>query len=345
VAALFYGVKAAVVALVLHAAWRLGNRTLRRPALVAIAAAAFVALFFFEAPFPAIIVAAALVGWWLRAQLSNDPAASSHSSTHGAAAPAASAASDALPAVIDDDSATPSHARWHPASFVRTLCIGIGLWLIAMLALVSSVGWTHTLTQMGWFFSKAAMVTFGGAYAVLPYVYEAAVEHYQWLTAAQMIDGLALGETTPGPLIMIVAFVAYIGGVGNEIVAGSSLASGALAACVVTFFTFLPSFIFILAGGPFIESTRDDLRLAAPLTAITAAVVGVIINLALILAWHVWWPNASTSTPFSNLASGFEWPAALLTVAASIALMRYQVGVIWVIAMCGAAGVAIKLWA
>lgn len=334
VAALFYGVKAAVVALVLHAAWRLGNRTLKRAPLIGIALAAFVALFFFDAPFPAIIAVAALIGWWLRASLGNA------ASAHGASANAP--AGDHPNAVIDDNTPTPPHARWNLARCLRLGAIGVGLWLLAMLVLLVTVGWSHTLTQMGWFFSKAAMVTFGGAYAVLPYVYDAAVEHFHWLTAAQMIDGLALGETTPGPLIMIVAFVAYIGGVGNEVVAGNSFASGALAACVVTFFTFLPSFIFILAGAPFIESTRDDLRLSAPLTAITAAVVGVIAKLALVLAWHVWWPGASMSAPF---AVSFEWPAAALTVAASIALMRHQVGVIWVIAACGAAGVAIKLFA
>ena len=144
---------------------------------------------------------------------------------------------------------------------------------------------------MGWFFTKAALLTFGGAYAVLPYVYQGAVEGYQWLTPGQMIDGLALGESTPGPLIMVVAFVGFVGGWTKAISVLPGCRWRGSRASVATFFTFLPSFLFILAGGPVIESTHGELRFTAPLTAITAAVVGVIVNLGAFFAWHVFWPR------------------------------------------------------
>jgi chromate transporter len=205
-----------------------------------------------------------------------------------------------------------------------------------MLALLAIYGWESTLTQMGWFFTKAALVTFGGAYAVLPYVYQAAVEQYHWLTPLQMIDGLALGETTPGPLIMVVAFVGFVGAWGQQVFGpDSQFAAGALAACIVTYFTFLPSFVFILLGGPLVESTHGELKFTAPLTAITAAVVGVILNLAVFFAWHVLWPGATAEAPF---AGHFEWPAVVLGAAAFVALFRFKIGIIPVIAACGVAG-------
>ena len=172
------------------------------------------------------------------------------------------------------------------------LGIGSALWLVAMAGLVATHGTAGTLTQMGWFFTKAAMLTFGGAYAVLPYVYQGAVEQHQWLSGPQMIDGLALGETTPGPLIMVVAFVGFVGGWLKQVLGPEALfLGGALAATVVTFFTFLPSFVFILAGGPLVEATHGRLGFTAPLSAITAAVVGVILNLAVFFAYHVLWPH------------------------------------------------------
>ena len=157
-----------------------------------------------------------------------------------------------------------------------------------MAALVAAQGWDGTLAQMGWFFTKAALLTFGGAYAVLPYVYQGAVEQFQWLTGPQMIDGLALGETTPGPLIMVVAFVGFVGGWTRQVLGPDMLFMGAaLAAIVVTWFTFLPSFLFILAGGPLVEATHGNLKFTAPLTAVTAAVVGVIASLALFFLAHI----------------------------------------------------------
>jgi chromate transporter len=205
-----------------------------------------------------------------------------------------------------------------------------------MAALVAYGGWEGTLAQMGWFFTKAALVTFGGAYAVLPYVYQGAVEHYGWLTGPQMIDGLALGETTPGPLIMVVAFVGFVGGWTKALFGPDALfVAGAAAATVVTFFTFLPSFVFILLGGPLVETTHGELRFTAPLTAITAAVVGVILNLALFFAWHVLWP--------AGAGGRFDWISALIGIAAGVALFRFRVGIIPVILASGAVGLALRL--
>ena len=190
------------------------------------------------------------------------------------------------------------------------LLIGALLWLLPMGALTVLYGWDGTLTQMAWFFTKAALLTFGGAYAVLPYVYQGAIGHYGWLTPTQMIDGLALGESTPGPLIMVVAFVAFIGAYLQPVFGSDSgFVSGAVAAALVTWFTFLPSFLFILAGGPLVESTHGELKFTAPLTAITAAVVGVILNLALFFAYHVLWPQGFAGT--------FDWASALIALAAA----------------------------
>jgi chromate transporter len=197
------------------------------------------------------------------------------------------------------------------------------------------------LNDMGEFFTKAALVTFGGAYAVLPYVYQGGVETYGWLTGPQMIDGLALGETTPGPLIMVVAFVGFIGGWTKEIFgADSLLLAGFAGACVATFFTFLPGYLFILAGGPLVEATHGDLKFTAPLTGITAAVVGVVLNLALFFGWHVLWPRATEAAPFSG---GFEWFYALMSVAAFIALWKYKQDIMRVIGACAAVGLAYTL--
>ncbi|MBI5270430.1 MAG: chromate efflux transporter [Burkholderiales bacterium] len=327
VAGLFYGIKPAVTALVVHAAWRVGSRTLKNAWLWAIAAAAFVAIFAAEVPFPLIVLAAGALGA-LGGRLAPQHfrAGGSHGGKHAGAGPA----------VIDDHTPVPPHARFRWGRFWRVLGLFLGLWLVVLGGLVAVFGWQGTLTQMGWFFTKAALLTFGGAYAVLPYVYQGAVDHYQWLTATQMIDGLALGETTPGPLIMVVAFVGFVGG-WNQVLFGPehTLLAGAVAATVVTFFTFLPSFLFILLGAPFIETTHGQLRFTAPLTGITAAVVGVIVNLAVFFAWHVLWPQ--------GWAGRFEWAAALIGVGAAIALFRFKAGVIPVIAGAAVAGLVWSL--
>ena len=197
-------------------------------------------------------------------------------------------------------------------------------------------GLQGTLTQMAWFFTKAALLTFGGAYAVLPYVYQGAVEHHQWLSGPQMIDGLALGETTPGPLIMVVAFVGFVGGWLKQVLGPEApFVGGALAATVVTFFTFLPSFVFILAGGPLVEATHGKLGFTAPLSAITAAVVGVILNLALFFAYHVLWPQ--------GFGGRFDAVSAVIALAATVALFRFKLGVLPLLAACAAFGLVLSL--
>ncbi len=326
VAGLFYGIKPAVTAIVLQAAWRIGSRALKNGALWAIAAASFVAIFALDVPFPAIVAAAALIGY-LGGRLA--PARFAIGGGHGGQQKSYG------PALIDDTTPTPAHARFHWPHTLRVLGVAGLLWAVPMVLLTAAWGWGHGYTQMGWFFTKAALLTFGGAYAVLPYVYQGAVGHYGWLTPEQMIDGLALGETTPGPLIMVVAFVGFVGGYGQALLGPDALfLAGALAAVLVTWFTFLPSFLFILAGGPLVESTHDDLKFTAPLTAITAAVVGVVLNLALFFGYHVLWPD--------GLAGRFDFLSAAIALAAAVALLRYQRNVMHVIGVCALLGLALK---
>jgi chromate transporter len=326
VAGLFYGIKPAVAAIVLQAAQRIGARTLRHGWRWAIAAAAFVAISAGGVPFPLIVAAAALAGY-----LGGRHAPQDFQPGGGRRAGAATGA----PALIDDHTPPPPHARFHWRRLAMVLLGGALLWCLPMGALALLLGWQHTLTQMGWFFTKAALLTFGGAYAVLPYVYQGAVAHYGWLSATQMMDGLALGETTPGPLIMVVAFVGFLGGYVKAVCGPDALlAGGAVAAMLVTWFTFLPSFLFILAGGPLVEATHGELALTAPLTGVTAAVVGVILNLALFFGYHVLWPQ--------GLQARVDWPAAVLMLGAAVALLRYRRNVIVVIAVCALLGLALR---
>jgi chromate transporter len=322
VAGVLYGIKPAVTAIVVSATYRIGSRALKNGVLWGIAVASFTAIFALNLPFPLIVLAAGLAGHWGGRFA---PEKFTIGGGHGTRAERMGAA------VIDDHTPTPPHAIFTWKRFWQVLAAFAGLWLAAMGALVALYGWDAALTQMAWFFTKAALLTFGGAYAVLPYVHQGAVEHYQWLTASQMMDGLALGETTPGPLIMVVAFVGFVGGWTQTVMGTDSLFLGAaVAACIVTFFTFLPSFFFIFLGGPFIESTHGNLKFTAPLTAITAAVVGVIANLAVFFALHVLWPT--------GLSGLLEWPAALIGIAAVTALFRYKLGVIPVLIASGLAG-------
>jgi len=327
IAGLFHGIKPAVTALVLHAAWRVGSRTLTNAWLWGIAVAAFVAIFVLRVPFPLIVIAAGAVGAiGGRVAPHRFQRGSAHGGTAGAHAPA----------LIDDTSPVPPHARFAWPRVGRIAAAFGALWAGAMAALAALFGGSGTLTQMAWFFTKTAWLSFGGAYAVLPYVVQGGVDHFHWLSAAQMLDGLALGETTPGPLIMVVAFVGFVGGWTHPMLGpGGPALAGALAAAVVTFFTFLPSFFFILAGGPFIESTHGNLKFTAPLTGVTAAVVGVIVNLAVFFALHVLWPH--------GLAGPFDWASLAIGVAAGFALFRFKGGVIRVIAGAALAGLASTL--
>jgi len=327
VAGILYGIKPAVTAIVVFAAYRIGSRALKNNVLRALAVLAFIAIFVFDIPFPYIVLMAGLIGY-AGAHFAPDKfkAGGHHGDAKGSYGPA----------IIDDDTPIPAHSRFKWSRFIVYLCIGlfIGAGVLALLA--TTYGWQGTLTQMGWFFTKAALVTFGGAYAVLPYVYQGGVEHYAWLTGTQMIDGLALGETTPGPLIMVVAFVGFVGGWTKEIFGGDmQLLAGAAGASVATLFTFLPSFLFILLGGPLVEATRGDIKFTAPLTGITAAVVGVVLNLATFFAYHVLWP--------AGFDAQFEWFSALIGALAFIALFKYKAGVVQVIGACAVVGLGYSL--
>ena len=294
----------------------MARRTLTRPWLWALAALSLLGTLA-GLGFPWLVAAAALAGWAV-ARGQSTPV------TTAATAPATPHA----PAWIDDHSPTPAHARYTLARLLRATVAGLALWGITLGTLALLLGSTHPLVGMGGFFTEAALLTFGGAYAVLPYVTHAAVSH-GWLTTTQMMDGLALGETTPGPLIMVVAFVGFVGGHGQALL-GDPLLGGIAAACVVTWFTFLPSFVFILAGGPLVESSRHVPTLAGPLQAIGAAVIGVMLQLAGFFAWHTLWPSGQWDRP--------DVAALALTLLAAWLLIRRQWPVTWVLGVCVAAG-------
>ena len=320
---LFDGIKPAVVAIVVFAAWRIGTRALKNRVLQAMAALSFIALFGFDVPFPAIVLAAGLIG------AVGGRIAPQHFQTGGSHGAAQAGHG---PALIDDDTPAPPHARFRWGYLLVLVGVALGLWFGTMALLLGQ----PVLRDMGGFFTKAALLTFGGAYAVLPYVYQGGVETFGWLSGPQMMDGLALGETTPGPLIMVVAFVGFVGAWTKEIFGPDALALAGLAgATVATFFTFLPSFVFILAGAPLVESTRGKLPFTAPLTGITAAVVGVILNLAVFFGWHVVWPRATAAAPFSG---GVEVFSAAVAVVAFVALWRYQQDIVKVLAVCAGMG-------
>lgn len=322
VAGVLYGIKPAVTAIVLFAAYRIGSRALKNWLLWTMAGLAFLAIFIFDTPFPLIVLIAALLGalggQFVPHKFATGGGHSSAKQSYGKA-------------LIDDNTPIPEHVKFSGSRLAKLIVTGLLLWSGGIGYLCYRYGWDGALTQMGWFFTKAALLTFGGAYAVLPYVYQGAVEHYHWLTAAQMIDGLALGETTPGPLIMVVTYVGFVAGWTKALFGADQLfLAGAVAACIVTYFTFLPSFLFILAGGPLVESTHGNLKFTAPLTGITAAVVGVILNLAVFFAYHVFWPQ--------GFQGRFDAISALISLCALLALLRYKAGVIPVIAACGAGG-------
>ncbi len=320
---IFYAIKPAVVAVVLFAAWRIGSKSIKNGVLGGIAAMAFVGIFFFDIDFPWIVFAAAILG-----AIGGKffPAKFKGGGGHGASNKAYG------PAIIDDDTPPPAHAKFTWAKLVMTTLVFAAIAAATLLALRGSADLYH----MGEFFLKAAFLTIGGAYAVLPYVYQGAVEHFTWLTGPQMMDGLALGETTPGPLIMIVTWVGYMGGVTKSVL-GSPVVAGLAGAAVATFFTFLPSFWFIIASGPMIESTRGELKFTAPLTAITAAVVGVILNLAVFFAWHTFWPKATTTAPFSG---PFEAIPVVIAIVCFVALWKYKADIMKVIGVCAMLGLA-----
>jgi chromate transporter len=322
VMAMFSGVKPAVVAIVCFAVYRIGSRVIRSVGLGVISATAFLLNATLEVPFPWIVAGAAIVAYFgerLAPRLFRGGAGYGDAKqTYG-------------PALIDDDTPPPAHAaaNWRRALTIFSIAMifwGGALW---------AIGWSNTLSQMSWFFTKAALVTFGSAYAVLPYIFQGAVEQFGWLTTSQMIDGLALGETTPGPLIMVVAVVGYLGAHADAAQIGlSPIAAGMLGAICVTFFTFLPSFVFIFIGAPLIEATRGNLHLTSALNGITAAAVGMLLNLAAFFAYHVLWPT--------GYVGAIAWPSALIGAAAALLLLRFNAGIIPIVLGSAALGLLIE---
>jgi chromate transporter len=345
--ALLWGLKPAVTALVLQAAHRLALRTLKARWLWVLAVLSLLGMLW-GVPFALIIAAAAATGYYmsrqpavgLQAPTQADPApAIGVNGAENTQPPQASQATpteapSAAPVWLDDDTPAPAHTHYSHPRMVRALAWGVGLWALSLGLIALAFGLGHTLTHMGSFFTQAALLTFGGAYAVLPFVTQSAVVHYGWLSAAQMMDGLALGETTPGPLIMVVAFVGFLGG-HSQALFGHPVLGGIVAACVVTWFTFLPSFVFILAGGPLVESTRHMPSLAGPLQGITAAVIGVIVHLAGVFARQTWLPGGWHMLP--------DLAAVALTLLATWLVIRRQLSVFKLLGLCTALGLVWQL--
>jgi chromate transporter len=334
VEALFFGLKAAVLAIVLEAVVRIGRRALRNPVMVALAAAAFIAIFFFDVPFPLIILGAGLIGLLgARVRLPAFLAGGGHQTIGATATDAASALGET----------TPEHALPNFAWSLGVAATCLVLWLGPVAALLLMLGTDDVFSQIAVFFSKMAVVTFGGAYAVLAYVAQQAVETYGWLEPGEMLDGLGLAETTPGPLIMVVQFVGFLGafrdpGALNPFVAGT------LGGMLTTWVTFVPCFLWIFLGAPFVEALRGNRTLGGALTAITAAVVGVILNLAVWFGLHVLFGEVRAVEGFGMsldvpILATINPAALVLMLAALLAMFRFKVGMLPVLAACSAAGV------
>lgn len=308
VAAFFHGLKAGVLAIVAIALMRVGRRALKTPTAWALALVAFVGLYFLHLPFPLIVFSALVIGFFGNRWAPSQFGGKQH--------------------VANSPSIRPAKVSWR--STLRTASFGVAIWSAPILVVGLWLGWDSTLAQLGWFFSKAALVTFGGAYAVLPYVGQQAVENYGWLTATQMVDGLAFAETTPGPLIMIVQFVGFVAAWQHS--AGfSPLWAATLGAAITTWVTFVPTYLFILLGAPYVERAHDDNRLKAALSAVTAAVVGVILNLTVWFGVHVLFPETG----------GMDTFALIVGLGAFLVMLWTKIDMMLVIALCGAAGL---LW-
>lgn len=320
IAAVFHGLKAAVLAVVVAAVLRIGKKALKNPVMWSLAALAFVAIFFLGVSFPWIVGGAAVVGWlggWKWEKVFNVV------KDHG------SGAAGRRRAVIDDGDPAPVHATPSWAWTARIATIGLVLWAAPIVAAGLWHGWDGTLVREGVFFSKAAMVTFGGAYAVLPYVGQQAVENFAWLTAPQMLDGLGLAETTPGPLIMVLQFVGFLGG-WNHPGGLAPLIAATLGAAMTTWVTFVPCFLWIFLGAPRLEQLRENRGLACALSAVTAAVVGVVLNLAVWFGWHVIQPAAGV----------IDWFVVAIGVAAFVVMQKWKVDVLPVVLASGLLGLA-----
>jgi chromate transporter len=334
VVALFFGLKAAVLAIVLQAVMRVGRRALRNRVMLGIAAVAFVAIFFFGVPFPLIILIAGLAGY---AGGTTKLAAFQSGGGHAGGAKTLADADSLLGEEL------PDHARPTIARAMRASAIWLVLWLVPVAVIVLSLGRHNTFSEIALFFSKMAMVTFGGAYAVLAYVAQQAVETYGWVRPGEMLDGLGMAETTPGPLIMVTQFVGFMGAYRNP---GQlhPMVAGTLGGLLTTWVTFIPCFLWIFLGAPFVEALRGNRALNAALSAITAAVVGVILNLALWFALHAWFGELR---PLHTLGLSFDAPviasvqpwAVALSLVAMIAIFRFKAGMLQTLAGCSLAGV------
>jgi chromate transporter len=340
VQALFFGLKAAVLAVVLEAVQRIGRRALKNGTMLAIAGAAFVGIFFLDLPFPAIVLGAGLLGFFGgRAGLPAFQLGGGHGKAGGG------------PVVADAESllgeGMPAHARPPVSWSLRIGGVLLALWLVPTAALVLLLGPGAAFSEIAVFFSKMAVVTFGGAYAVLAYVAQQAVDTYGWLRPGEMLDGLGMAETTPGPLIMVVQFVAFMGAFRDPGGLPPMLA-GTLGGLLATWVTFVPCFLWIFLGAPFVETLRGNRALSAALSAITAAVVGVILNLAIWFALHVLFRQV-VPVAFGPVALDVPVPSSVdlaslaLTAAALVAVFRFKVGMIPVLAACSAAGVLYHL--
>jgi chromate transporter len=334
--ALFFGLKAAVLAIVIQAVVRVGKRALRNRVMIGLAAAAFVAIFFFNIPFPVIIIAAGAIGYFGARSGRPEFAAVEHGGGKNAAA---------VDSMLGEE--LPDHVRPSVPRALRVSAIWLLLWLVPVCALLIAFGQANVFSQIAVFFSKMAMVTFGGAYAVLAYVAQQAVEHYHWLDAREMLDGLGMAETTPGPLIMVLQFVGFMAAFRDPGTLSPMLA-GTLGGLLATWVTFTPCFLWIFLGAPFIETMRGNKGLAGALTAITAAVVGVILNLSIWFALHTVFRQ---TVPVHSFGLSFGMPvwasldvaALLLSIAAATAIFRFNIGMLTVLAGSCVAGVLLRL--
>ncbi|MBR0705016.1 chromate efflux transporter [Bradyrhizobium liaoningense] len=336
VEALFFGLKAAVLAIVVEAVVRVGKRALKNRIMIALAALAFVAIFFFAVPFPIIIIAAGVIGYVGARQGRPEFAPAGHG--HGDSS-----------AVIDSmlGDAVPDHVKPDTGRAIRIGAIWLALWLVPVIALLAAFGQANVFSQIALFFSKMALVTFGGAYAVLAYVAQQAVEHYHWLKPHEMLDGLGMAETTPGPLIMVLQFVGFMAAYRDP--GGlSPMVAATFGGLLATWVTFTPCFLWIFVGAPYIERLRGNTGLAGALSAITAAVVGVILNLSIWFALHTLFRETVPvhAFPFAfdrPVLTSVDIPALLLAIAAATAIFRFKLGMLTVLAGSCAAGVALRL--
>lgn len=324
---IFLGIKPAVTAIVIQAGYKIGQRILKTPLQIVIALIAFIGIYY-QVPYPFIIIGSGTIAWlsqryrpqWLIVKTTHD----------------SQVTQDNFVAVINDQLQSLPYTQFQMQHFIKILGVSLLLWALPLVICISIWGLSGLYAQLAIFFSKAALLTFGGAYAVLPYIFQAAVEQFGWLNTTQMMDGLALGETTPGPLIIVVTFVGYIAGNLQSVIQGAPILSGVIGAIVVSWFMFLPSFCFIFLGGPLIESTRQAFKLAAVMNGISCAVTGVIVSLSLFFMWHTIFPQGYEGVILSQSIFSLS-----LIILATLALIKWQFSIIQLLGACAVIGL---LW-